>query len=168
MGLTFDLLLLPVGSGPIPEVLQYRANPWRWRSKPLSHRPVPKISLISKRCMHRVSDIKLIRTDTFFFFFFFFFFFLLLKDSKNTSKFTPTSHCQIMGPMLQRPLGQHAAPDKCLRRKLPTVTAASKYQIRVKTHWDQKRQSWVKTCPTWVSGLGQRLDPPWVALPLGR
>ena len=64
--LSFELLLLPVGSGPIPEVLQYRANPWRWRSKPLSHRPVPKISLISKRCMHRVSDIKLIRTDTFF------------------------------------------------------------------------------------------------------
>lgn len=46
----FDVcfFLLPMGSGPIPEVLQYRANPWRERSKPLTSRPVPKISLISK------------------------------------------------------------------------------------------------------------------------
>jgi len=35
------------GSGPIPEVLQYRANPWRSRSKPLNLLPIPKISLIS-------------------------------------------------------------------------------------------------------------------------
>ena len=32
----------------IPEVLQYRANPWRSRSKLLHLLPVPKISLISK------------------------------------------------------------------------------------------------------------------------
>ena len=35
-------------SGPIPEVLQYRANPWRERSKPLTSHLCPKISLISK------------------------------------------------------------------------------------------------------------------------
>lgn len=39
---------LPEGSGPIPEVLQYRANPWRSWSKLLHLLPVPKISLISK------------------------------------------------------------------------------------------------------------------------
>ena len=41
------LLLPPWGGGPIPEVLQYRANPWRSRSKLLHLLPVPKISLIS-------------------------------------------------------------------------------------------------------------------------
>jgi len=40
-------MLLPEGSGPIPEVLQYRANPWGSRSKLLHLPPVPKISLIS-------------------------------------------------------------------------------------------------------------------------
>jgi len=40
-------LLLPEGSGPIPDVLQYRANPWGSRSKLLHLPPVPKISLIS-------------------------------------------------------------------------------------------------------------------------
>jgi len=40
-------ILLPEGSGPIPEVLQYRANPWGSRSKLLHLPPVPKISLIS-------------------------------------------------------------------------------------------------------------------------
>ena len=44
----FCFVLLPGGSGPIPEVLQYRANPWRSRSKLLHLLPVPKISLISK------------------------------------------------------------------------------------------------------------------------
>ena len=34
--------------GPILEVLQYQANPWRERSKPLTSRRGPKISLISK------------------------------------------------------------------------------------------------------------------------
>lgn len=38
---------LPGGSGPIPDVLQYRANPWGSRSKLLHLPPVPKISLIS-------------------------------------------------------------------------------------------------------------------------
>ncbi len=42
------LLRWEEGDGPIPEVLQYRANPWRSRSKPLNLRRVPKISLISK------------------------------------------------------------------------------------------------------------------------
>ena len=36
------------GSGPIPEVVQYRANPWPGRSKLLFHGPVAKISLIYK------------------------------------------------------------------------------------------------------------------------
>ena len=31
-----DLIFLPEGSGPILEVLQYQANPWRERSKPLT------------------------------------------------------------------------------------------------------------------------------------
>ena len=60
----FDLLLLPMGSGPILEVLQYQANPWQGWSKLLTPRPVPKISLISKTPVGVVSDIKLIRTDT--------------------------------------------------------------------------------------------------------
>ena len=38
---------LPVGSGPIPEVLQYRADPRQRWSKPLALRHDPKISLIS-------------------------------------------------------------------------------------------------------------------------
>ena len=38
---------IPGGNGPLPEVLQYRANPWQRRSKPLTLRQVPKISLIS-------------------------------------------------------------------------------------------------------------------------
>ena len=41
------ICFFPEGSGPIPEVLQYRANPWQRRSKPLTLRRVPKISLIS-------------------------------------------------------------------------------------------------------------------------
>jgi len=48
--LFFDLLLSPPGGGdgPILEVLQYQANPWQRRSKPLTLRRCPKISLISK------------------------------------------------------------------------------------------------------------------------
>lgn len=38
-----------IRSGPIPEVLQYRANPWPGRSKPLFHGLGSKISLIYKR-----------------------------------------------------------------------------------------------------------------------
>ena len=38
---------LPWGSGPIPEVLQYRADPRQRWSKPLALRHDPKISLIS-------------------------------------------------------------------------------------------------------------------------
>ena len=37
----------PRRGGPFPEVLQYRVNPWRSRSKLLHLLPVPKISLIS-------------------------------------------------------------------------------------------------------------------------
>ena len=49
----FDIqILLPKGSGPIPEVLQYRANPWGSRSKLLHLPPVPKISLISMSPRH--------------------------------------------------------------------------------------------------------------------
>ena len=48
----FSLILVcispPKGSGPIPEVLQYRANPWGSRSKPLYLPPGSKISLISQ------------------------------------------------------------------------------------------------------------------------
>ena len=44
----FVLFISPEGSGPIPEVVQYRANPWPGRSKLLFHGPVAKISLIYK------------------------------------------------------------------------------------------------------------------------
>ena len=45
----FFIYLTPQkGSGPIPEVLQYWANPWGSRSKLLHLPRVPKISLISK------------------------------------------------------------------------------------------------------------------------
>ena len=40
--------VLPKGSGPILEVLQYQANPWQRWSKPLTLRPSAKISLISQ------------------------------------------------------------------------------------------------------------------------
>ncbi len=49
---------------PFPEVLQYRADAWSGRSKPLFHLPIPKINLIYGPLIGDVSDIKLIRTDT--------------------------------------------------------------------------------------------------------
>ena len=46
--MTSEFVITPwVGSGPILEVLQYQANPWQRRSKLLTLRRVPKISLIS-------------------------------------------------------------------------------------------------------------------------
>ena len=43
-----DFTLVLIYSGPFPEVLQYRANPWKRQSKLTHLFPVPKISLISK------------------------------------------------------------------------------------------------------------------------
>ncbi len=45
----FGLIINPLRGGPIPEILQYRANPWPGRSKPLFHGLGSKISLIYKR-----------------------------------------------------------------------------------------------------------------------
>ena len=53
-----------LGGAPFPEVLQYRADAWSGRSKPLFHLPAPKINLIYGPRVGDVSDIKLIRTDT--------------------------------------------------------------------------------------------------------
>ena len=52
------------GFAPFPEVMQYRVDAQRGRSKPLILLPVPKINLIYGPRLGDVSDIKLIRTDT--------------------------------------------------------------------------------------------------------
>ena len=48
-GSNFSFDYNPFWGGPIPEVVQYRANPWPGRSKPLFHGLGSKISLIYKR-----------------------------------------------------------------------------------------------------------------------
>ena len=49
---------------PFPAALQYRADAWSGRGKPLSQLQVLKIRLIWSPLIEDVSDIKLIRTDT--------------------------------------------------------------------------------------------------------